>query len=107
MIIYTVINYLSYIQLVMNDSLNKNSLTTAINNLAEGYSEVWYHGDRYGVSKSIFNQGKSIKVFARQLGGNHFISFNYYIKSDSYLLKPCEMPESIVLDFLKKYNDEV
>lgn len=65
-----------------------------------GYSEALYCGDRWAVTKDIFNDGKSVKVFARSLAGSEYISFNYYETNQGNLLKPCKMPESRVVDFL-------
>jgi hypothetical protein len=75
-----------------------------IKTLATGYSEVNYEGKRYGVSRTDFNDGKSIKIYAKELSGNHFISFNYYSITKSNLLKPCEMPEREVIHFLEHYK---
>lgn len=72
--------------------------------LPVGFSEVNYEGKRYGVSRTDFNNGKSIKVYAEELGGKHFISFNYFFTTRSNLLKPCEMPEQEVIHFLEHYN---
>lgn len=55
--------------------------------LPSGYSEVTYEGKKYVVSRRDFNSGKSIKIYAKELGGNHFISFNYYFTAQSNLLK--------------------
>jgi len=66
-----------------------------------GYVEGIYQGRRYGISKSEFNEGKSSKIFAEELGGNDFISLNYYQTTTQDLLKPCEMPEEKVLRFLQ------
>ena len=74
-----------------------------IQQLPQGYSEVAYRGSRYSVVRTDFNQGKSLKVFAQNLGGTDFISFNYYLTAQSQLLKPCEMPTQKVLDFLHGY----
>ena len=76
-------------------------LLQIIQNIPEGYSEGLYQGRKYGISKTVFNQGKSFKIFAEELGGNDFISLNYYVTSQKELLKPCEMPERKVLDFLQ------
>ncbi|MEM9260261.1 MAG: hypothetical protein AAGA62_11485, partial [Bacteroidota bacterium] len=46
--------------------------------LPAGYSEGTYEGRRYGISLSLFNEGRSLKLFAEELGGNDFISLNYY-----------------------------
>ena len=72
-----------------------------INRIPLGYSVGIYKDKKYGITKSIFNKGKSIKVFAEELGGNDFISLNYYITEKKDWLKPCEMPEQKVIDFLK------
>ncbi len=77
------------------------SLLKYIQLLPQGYSTVIYRQKKYGVSRTDFNSGNSIKVFAEELGGNNFISLNYYITSTSESLKPCEMPEQKVIEFLK------
>ncbi|MFK7749882.1 MAG: peptide methionine sulfoxide reductase [Kordia sp.] len=74
-----------------------------IQQLPLGYSEVLYENTRYSVTKSEFNQGKSYKVYASKLGGNNFISLNYYCTSTREILKPCEMPEQKVIHFLENY----
>jgi len=86
------------------EHLNLNSCITRI---PKGYSEVLYKGKRYSVTRSDFNNGKSLKVFARELGGTGFISFNYYILTTGGALKPCEMPRQKVTDFLKNLEVNV
>lgn len=71
-----------------------------IDRLPEGYSEGLYQGRRYSITKTHHNGGKSSKVFAEELGGNDFISLNFYQTAKEDLLKPCEMPTSKVLEFL-------
>jgi len=79
------------------------TLLSKIKKLPDGYSEVMYNNRKYGVTKSEFNQGKSYKVYAKELGGNNFISLNYYCTNEREILKPCEMPESKVIHFLENY----
>ncbi len=81
--------------------------------IPNGYFEVLYRQRKYGVTRTNFNKGKSIKIFAEELGGNDFISLNYYITSTSESLKSCEMTAGKVIDFIiklsiieKKKNDE-
>lgn len=76
------------------------SILEKIQQIPQGYSEVEYEGKKYGLSRSDFNRGKSIKVFAEELGGKDFISFNYYLTSGEHQLKPCEMPPEKVRHFL-------
>jgi peptide-methionine (S)-S-oxide reductase len=72
-----------------------------INKIPEGYSEGMYMNTKYGITKSVFNNNKSFKVYAKELQGTNFISLNYYITSTKKLLKPCEMPEQKVIHFLQ------
>ncbi len=69
--------------------------------IAVGYTELMYEGKRYAMTRTDFNEGKSIKIYAEQLGGKQFISFNYYITNSAQILKPCEMPEHAVIHFLE------
>lgn len=78
--------------------------TQKIITLPAGYSEVNYRDKRYSVSRTDYNAGRSIKIYAEELGGNHFISFNYYFTAKSNLLKPCEMPEQEIIHFLEHYK---
>ena len=69
--------------------------------MPEGYSEGVYNGVTYSVTKTTYNHGRSFKVFARELGGKDIISLNYYLTSKKEILKPCEMSEQKVIDFLE------
>ncbi|WP_299179982.1 peptide methionine sulfoxide reductase [uncultured Aquimarina sp.] len=75
-----------------------------ITNIKEGYSEGIYNNVKYSITKEVFNNGKSFKIYAKELQGNDFISLNYYITSTSELLKPCEMPKQKVIDFLNNVS---
>jgi len=77
-----------------------NTLQTILNNIPEGTKKVTYLGATYNLTKDIFNNGKSIKIFAEELGGTNFISGNFYETSSNFFIKPCEMPEEKVVSFL-------
>ena len=79
----------------------KDPILISINKIPEGYSEGIYHYKKFGITKSTFNNGHSFKVYGEELGGNNFISFNYYLIKGRNLIKPCEMPAAKVIDFLK------
>lgn len=66
-----------------------------------GYSKVIFNHKVYGLTRSNFNKGKSIKVYARELGGNNFISFNYYTIKGKGVVKPCEMSLQKVTYFME------
>ncbi|MAW95308.1 MULTISPECIES: peptide methionine sulfoxide reductase [unclassified Leeuwenhoekiella] len=65
-----------------------------------GYSEGLYKDKKYGITRTDFNAGKSLKIYAEELGGTDFISLNYYETQTGQLLKPCEMPKAKVIAFL-------
>ena len=65
-----------------------------------GYSVVQYQGNSYGLSRTDFSAGRSLKVFAEELGGKDRISFNFYLPLTGDVLKPCEMPAEKVQAFL-------
>lgn len=77
-------------------------LLKKIQSLPIGYSNVLFNNKKYGVTRTDFNNGKSIKLYAQELGGKDFISLNYYITNQNKLLKPCEMPEQKVIRFIKQ-----
>jgi len=80
--------------------MEESELLTKIKSLPIGYVEVLYSNKKYGVTRTDFNKGKSIKVYAEALGGADAISFNYYITTTTEKLKPCEMPDNKVIHFL-------
>lgn len=84
-------------------NLDNSKLKNQIKTIPEGYSTIVYNDRKYGVSKSLFNAGKSTKVYAKELGGTDFISFNFYQTPHDHHLKPCEMREEKVTQFLKCY----
>jgi len=82
------------------------SLFDLVQGVPLGYTTVQYAGRTYGLHRRDFNGGKSVKVFAEELGGTDFISFNFYQTSQGDQLKPCEMPAPKVLDFLRDFTFE-
>lgn len=79
-------------------------LLNRIKTLPVGYSKVNYNNKTYGVTRTDFNEGKSFKIYAEELGGLDFISLNYYITTSSEKLKPCEMPDVKVIHFLNNFE---
>ena len=69
-----------------------------------GYSEVYYQNKKYGVRRSEFNQGRSMTLYAKELAGEDLISLNIYSTTAGEILKPCEMSERKVIDFIKNFR---
>jgi len=76
------------------------SFDIRIKSLENGAYDVNFHNKRYLLRKETQLNGKLIKLYAQELGGNDFISLNYYPQIKNGLLKPCEMPEEKVIRFV-------
>lgn len=73
----------------------------ALDLLPTGYSMGWYLGRKYGVTVTRSGDGKRVKLYARELGGQDIISFNLYRLEDGVdALRPCEMSNEKVRDFV-------
>ena len=72
-----------------------------IKKIPEGYSQGIYKNRKYGITKTIFNDGDSVKIYGEELGDTNMISLNYYITKHKELIKPCEMTEQKVRHFLE------
>jgi hypothetical protein len=68
----------------------------------EGWSEASYDGRRYGVTKTLRAGGRSVSVYAEELGGTDVVSANLYLADAGEAFRPCEMPAAKVLDFLRE-----
>lgn len=68
-----------------------------------GTSTGMAHGKRYVATRSLFNGGRSSKLVAEELGGNDYISLNFYDLNAGPGLFPCEMPAQKVIAFLRSY----
>ena len=84
----------------------KKLFHTKILALQEGSYDVFYHNKRYQLSKQTQLNSKLIKLYAYELGNNNFISLNYYPYVGKGLLRPCEMPEEKVIDFVLSIKSE-
>lgn len=72
----------------------------AFDKLPFGGFTALYKGQKYSATREQFSGGKSEKLVAHELGGNDYISLNLYRLDSGNLLKPCEMPQDKVIDFV-------
>ncbi len=78
-----------------------STFVSAFDLLPEGGYGGTYNGRRYRITKTVMASGRSQKLEAEELGGSDYISFNLYrLSGGEALLKPCEMPEEKVVDFV-------
>ncbi len=78
------------------------NITELIDAVPEGSSTGVFRGGSWSVRKTTHNNGRSTKIYAEELGGKDFISLNFYRTEKADLLKPCEMPEQKVIEFLRE-----
>ncbi|WP_300059756.1 hypothetical protein [uncultured Roseobacter sp.] len=55
---------------------------------------------RYVVTKTLFSDGRAVKLVAEELGAADYISLNFYHLQSGPRLFPCEMPRAKVVAFL-------
>ncbi len=61
---------------------------------------ILYKNKRYITTIQIYSNNKIIKLYAEELGGNDIVSGNYFTTIKGGLLKPCEMSDAKVIDFV-------
>lgn len=61
---------------------------------------VFFKNKRYITTVQTYSMGKIIKIYAKELGGNDIVSGNYFTTIKDGLLKPCEMSDKKVIDFV-------
>ena len=80
--------------------MNETEFYTKLLALPNGANDVLYQKKRYLLRKETLLDNKLIKVYAEELGGNDIVSGNYYPTMKNGMLKPCEMSDEKVIDFV-------
>jgi hypothetical protein len=80
--------------------MNNTDFHKRLQTLADGANYVKYNDKKYLLRKETLLDGKLIKVYAEELGGNDIVSGNYYNTIKDGVLKPCEMSDAKVIDFV-------
>jgi hypothetical protein len=80
--------------------MNKTEFYAKLIALPDGANDVWYNNKRYLLRKETLLAGKLLKLYAEELGGNNIVSANYYPSIKAGTLKPCEMSDKKVIDFV-------
>ncbi len=83
---------------------NLAAFAAALDRIPDGYGEGSLDDRRYGVTLDASPDRRRRWLYAEELGRADRISFNLYELSDGRLaLRPCEMPEAKVIDFVVRY----
>ena len=80
--------------------MNETEFYTILLALPNGANNVHYLEKRYLLRKETLLKGKLLKIYAEELGGNDIVSGNYYPTMKGGMLKPCEMSDKKVIDFV-------
>ena len=72
-----------------------------VDRVPEGWTAVTYRGRPYGLRRTSRADGRSVALYAEELGGTDVVSANVYRTATGEVLRPCEMPAEVVLDFLR------
>ena len=68
--------------------------------LPNGANNIYYNKKRYLLRKETLLEGKLIKIYAEDLSSQDIVSGNYYPTMKGGMLKPCEMSDEKVIDFV-------
>ena len=85
--------------------MNNTSFHKKLQELPSGANYIFYNKKRYLLIKNTLLGGKLIKLYAEELGGNDIVSGNYYPTVKNGTLKPCEMSDAKVIDFVLKAKE--
>jgi len=80
--------------------MNETAFYTTLLSLPNGSYHVLYKEKKYLLTKATLLNGKLIKIYAERLDQIDVVSGNYYPTLKGGLLKPCEMSDEKVIDFV-------
>lgn len=80
--------------------MNETEFYNKLLALPNGANDVIYKSKRYLLIKETLLHSKLIKIYAKELGANDIVSGNYYPSIKGGMLKPCEMSDAKVIDFV-------
>jgi len=69
--------------------------------IPEGASRRCWQGRPYITSKQTLQDGRLVKLYAEALDAKDHVSFNLYRLEKSDELRPCEMSDQKVIDFVQ------
>ncbi len=84
----------------MTDTADYSAFLSAFAALPAGHQEGQFDGDRWGVTVTGKPGDGVRKLYGERLAGGDHVSFNLYTTGSGPKLKPCEMPETKVIEFV-------
>ncbi|GJL95401.1 MAG: hypothetical protein DHS20C05_18060 [Hyphococcus sp.] len=86
--------------MILKSTPNFTDFLNALKTIPENVSIRLWRGQQYQTTKQSLQNGKLIKLYAESLAHKDHVSFNLYRLVAGDQLKPCEMPEGKVIDFV-------
>jgi len=80
--------------------MNESEFYEKLLALPNGANDLYYKKQRYLLRKETLLEGKLIKIYAEDLASTDIISGNYYPTMKNGMLRPCEMSDEKVIDFV-------
>lgn len=84
-----------------DDQVTSDELHALLERVPLGWTEVAYAGATWGLTRTDRAGGATSTILAERLGGTDLVSANVWRTSSGDVLRPCEMPAGVVLDFLR------
>ena len=88
------------------ESVKPEELHALVERVPVGWTEVAYAGRTWGLTRSDHAGGGTTTLYAEELGGPDAVSANVWRTRGGDVLRPCEMPAQVVLDFLRGWTRE-
>jgi hypothetical protein len=93
------------VELVEPEStVEPEELHALVDRVPAGWTEVGYAGRTWALTRSDHAGGGTTTLYAEELGGTSAVSANVWHTSAGDVLRPCEMPARVVLDFLRGWT---
>ena len=80
--------------------MNESEFYVKLLALPDGANDLYYQHKRYLLRKETLLDGKLIKIYAEDLSSKDIVSGNYYPTMKNGMLKPCEMSDEKVINFV-------
>jgi hypothetical protein len=79
-------------------------LAELVDRVPIGWTLVEFGGRPYGLTRVDHVEGRSVTIYAEELGAADVVSANVYRVSSGDRLNACEMPDAKVLAFLRGWK---
>ncbi len=81
-----------------------DGLEALVDRVPEGWTRVKVDGRAYGLTRTTHTGGRSVSLYAEELGGPDVVSANVWLLAGGAVLRPCEMPAAEVEAFLRDWR---